>query len=64
LSHTYPVHVIGKDNLKDFYHVPLTRMRQLVTFVELSNHVDTTETGSLSVVAGSAAVPYGCPASF
>jgi hypothetical protein len=37
--------------LKVFFHVRLTRMRQLVTFGELSNDVDITGTGSMRVVA-------------
>jgi hypothetical protein len=47
-----------------FFHARLTRMRQLVTFGELSNDVDTTGTGSVRVVASRVAVSYGCPASF
>jgi hypothetical protein len=39
-------------------------MRQLVTFGELSNDVDTTGTGSMRVVASRVAICYGCPASF
>jgi hypothetical protein len=55
--HIYPVYVIGKENFKFFFfHAWLTRMRQLVTFGELNNSVDTTGTGSLRVVASRVAV--------
>jgi hypothetical protein len=52
-----------RKTLKVFFHAPLTHMRQLVTFGELSN-VDTRGTGSMRVVASRVAIPYGCPASF
>jgi hypothetical protein len=42
----------------------LTLMRQLVTFGEVSNDVDTTGAGSMRVVASRVAVSYGYPASF
>jgi hypothetical protein len=53
-----------RKTLKVSSHVQLTRMRQLVTFGELSNDVDTTGTGSVRVVASSVAISYGCPGSF
>jgi hypothetical protein len=34
-------------------------MRQLVTFLELSNDVDITGTGSMRVVSSRSAIPYG-----
>jgi hypothetical protein len=40
-----------KGTLKVFSQAWLTRMRQLVTFGELNNEVDTTGTGSMHVVA-------------
>jgi hypothetical protein len=58
------VHVIGKENFESLLHAQLTRMRQLVTFGELSNVVDTTGTGSARVMASRIAISYGCPASF
>jgi hypothetical protein len=45
-------------------HAQLTSMRQLVIFGKLNNDVDTTGTGSMRVVASTAAISYGCPASF
>jgi hypothetical protein len=64
LSYTYPVYVIRKENSLEFLFMPSsTRMRQLVTFGELSN-VDTTGTGSVCAVAGRVAVSYGCSVSF
>jgi hypothetical protein len=39
-----------------FFRVLLTLVRQLVTFGELSNDVDTTETGSMCVVASRVAI--------
>jgi hypothetical protein len=39
-----------------FFHARLTRIRQLVTFGELSNDVDTTGTGSMHVVSGRVAI--------
>jgi hypothetical protein len=50
--------------LKVFFHAQLMHMRQLVTFGELSNDVDTAGTGSMRVVAGRVATSYGCPALF
>lgn len=47
-----------------FFHAWLTRMRQQLTFCELSNDVDTTGTGSMRVVASRVTISYGCPASF
>jgi hypothetical protein len=47
-----------------FFYGPLMCMRQLVTFGELSNDVDTTGIGSVRVVANGVAISYGCPASF
>jgi hypothetical protein len=44
--------------------VRLMLMRQLVTFGELSNDVDTTGTGSMRVVARRVVISYGCPAEF
>jgi hypothetical protein len=55
---------MGKKIYEIFFHARFTRMRQLVTFGELSNYVDTTGTGSMRVVAISVAIPYGCPPSF
>jgi hypothetical protein len=37
----YPVYVIGKENSESFFHGRFTRMRQLATFGELRNDVDT-----------------------
>jgi hypothetical protein len=48
---------------KVFLLARFTRMHQLATSSEISNDVDTTGTGSMPVVAGRAAVSYGCPAS-
>jgi hypothetical protein len=45
--------------LKVFFLAQFTRMRQLVTFGELSNDVDTTGTGSMRVVASKVAIYYG-----
>jgi hypothetical protein len=53
-----------RKTLTVFFHARLTHMRQLVTFGELSNDVDTTGTGSMHVVASRVAVSYGCPVSF
>jgi hypothetical protein len=53
-----------RNPLKFFFHARLTRMRQLVTFGELSNNVDTTGTSSMRVVASRGEISYGCPASF
>jgi hypothetical protein len=39
-------------------------MRQLVTFGELSNDVNTTGTGSMRVVVSRFAISYGYPVSF
>jgi hypothetical protein len=36
-------------------------MRQLVTYGEFSNDVDTTGTGSMRAVANRVAISYGCP---
>jgi hypothetical protein len=47
-----------------FFHAWLTRMRQLVTFGEPNNDVDTTGTGLMRVVASRVAISYGYPASF
>jgi hypothetical protein len=55
------VYVVGKENSERFFHARLTRMRQLVTFGDLNNDVDTTGIGSMRVVA---AVSYGCSTSF
>jgi hypothetical protein len=63
LAYTYPVYVIGKKNSEIFY-ARLMRLRQLVTFGELSNFVDTTGTGSMRAVDRRVAISYGCPASF
>jgi hypothetical protein len=40
------------------------RMHQLVTFGELNNNVDTTETGSMRAVAYRVQISYGSPATF
>jgi hypothetical protein len=40
------------------------RIRQLVTFGELSNDVDTTEVSLMGVVASRVAISCFCPASF
>jgi hypothetical protein len=64
LSYTYPVYVFRKKHSESFFHALLTHMRQLVTFGELSNDVDTTGTGSTHVVASRVPIPYGCPALF
>jgi hypothetical protein len=53
-----------KKTLKVFFHARLTGMRQLVTFCEIGNSVDTTGTGSMRLVASRVAISYGCPASF
>jgi hypothetical protein len=53
-----------RKTLKVFFHARLTRMRQMVTYGELSNDVDTAGTGSVLVVASRVAISYGCPASF
>jgi hypothetical protein len=45
-----------RNTLKSFFHAWLMRMRQLVTFGELSNDVDATGTSSMSVVAGRVAI--------
>jgi hypothetical protein len=50
--------------LKVFFYALLSRMRKLVTFGELGNHVDTKGTGSMRVVYSRVAISYGCPASF
>jgi hypothetical protein len=42
----------------------LMRMRQMVTFGELSNDVDTTGTRLMRVVASRVAISSGCPVSF
>jgi hypothetical protein len=55
----YPVYVVGEENSENFVNARLTHMRQMVTFSELSNDVDTTETGSMRVVASRVAVSYG-----
>jgi hypothetical protein len=55
LSYTYPVYVIGKENIESFFHARLTRMRQQVSFGELSNDVETTGTGSMHAVASKVA---------
>jgi hypothetical protein len=39
-------------------------MRQLVTFGEINNDVDTTGIDSMGFVASRVAISYGCPASF
>jgi hypothetical protein len=62
------VHVSGLFHRKGkvckfFFHAGLL-MRQLVTFGELSNDIDTKGTGSMRTVAGRVAIPYSCPASF
>jgi hypothetical protein len=49
-----------RKTLKVFFRARLMRMRQLITFGELRNSVDTTGL----VVASSDAISYGCPASF
>jgi hypothetical protein len=53
-----------RKTLKVFFHIRLTRVRQLVTFGDLSKIVDTKGTGSMRVVASRVAISYGCPASF
>jgi hypothetical protein len=63
----YPVYFTERETMEVFCHVRLTRMRQLVTFGELSNDVETVETtgtGSMRVVASRVAISYLCPASF
>jgi hypothetical protein len=55
---------LERKTLKVCFHAQLTRLRQLVTFGELSNDVDITGTGSVRVVASRAAISYGCPVSF
>jgi hypothetical protein len=50
--------------MKVFFHARLTHMRQLVTFGELSNDVDTTGTGSMHVVANRVPISYGRPELF
>jgi hypothetical protein len=64
LSYTYPVYIIGKENSERFFYTWHPRMRQLVTFGELSNDVDATGIGSMRVVVSRVAISYGCPASF
>jgi hypothetical protein len=65
LSYMYLVYVIGKENSESFLsHARLMRMRQLVTFGELSNDVNTTGTVSMRVVASRVVISYGCPESF
>jgi hypothetical protein len=49
--------------LEVLFHAQLMRMCQIMTFGKLSNDVDTTETGSMCVVAGRVAISYVCPAS-
>jgi hypothetical protein len=51
-----------RKTLKVFFF--MLGMRQLVTFGELSNNVDTTGTSSMRVVASGVAISDGCPASF
>jgi hypothetical protein len=53
-----------KKTLKVLFHAWLTCMRQLMTFGELSNDVDSAGTSSMCVVASRVAISYGCPASF
>jgi hypothetical protein len=45
-----------RKSLKVFFHARLTRMRQLMTYGEVSNDVDTTGTGSIGVVASRVAI--------
>jgi hypothetical protein len=59
------LHISGlchrKGKLKDFFHAWLTRMRQLVTFGELSNNVDITGTGLMRIVASRVTIsPVQC----
>jgi hypothetical protein len=55
----------GKGKFLNFlFHSRLMRMRQPVTFGELSKNVDTTGIGSMRVVASKIAFIYGCPVSF
>jgi hypothetical protein len=62
--HTRIWFISERKTLEVFFHARLTHMRQLVTFGELSNDVDTTGTGSIRVVASRVAITYGYPASF
>lgn len=60
---------IGKENSESFFYyylfrARLTRVRQLVTFGEPSNDVDTTGTSSMCVIASRVVISYGCVASF
>jgi hypothetical protein len=64
LSHMYPIYVIGKEHCESFFQVWLTHVRQLVTFGELSNDVDTIGTGSMRVVVSRVPITCGCPVSF
>jgi hypothetical protein len=64
LSYTYPVYVMGRENSESLFLARLTRMRQLVTFGELSNDVDTRGTGPMHVVASRVVISYSCPVSF
>jgi hypothetical protein len=49
---------------KFFFYARPMRMRQLVTFRELGNNVDSTRTGSGRVVASGVEISHGCIASF
>jgi hypothetical protein len=64
LSYRYAVYVITirKENSKSHFSCRLTRMRQLLTFSEFSNNVDTTGTRSIRVVAVQRRfrTQYGC----
>jgi hypothetical protein len=62
--HLNLVYVIRKENSKSSFHARLTCMRQLVTFGDLSNDVDTTGTGSMRVAAIRVAISYSWSASF
>jgi hypothetical protein len=55
---------LERKTLKVVFHSWLTRVRQLVTFGELSNDVDTTTNRFMCVVASRVAFSYGCPALF
>jgi hypothetical protein len=58
----YPVKSSERKTLKVSFHDRPKRMRQLVTFGELSHDVYTTRTGSMCVATSRVAISYGCPA--
>jgi hypothetical protein len=53
-----------KGKLKGFSYSQLTCMHHVVSFGELSNNANTTETGSMCVVARTVAISYDYPALF